>query len=95
MVAQRPYKSSHSPFEILAEFSRNRFSDLDFHIISVFLENIPRQFIGKYATLTDGRTARIESINPNDLEYPIVSVDKRLVKTNKFLKCVTVDNFTA
>jgi HD-GYP domain-containing protein (c-di-GMP phosphodiesterase class II) len=95
MVAQRPYKSSHSPFEILAEFSRNRFSDLDFHIISVFLENIPRQFIGKYATLTDGRTARIESINPNDLEYPIVSVDKHLVKTSKFLKCVTVDNFTA
>ena len=94
MVAKRPYKDSHSPFQILAEFSRSRFSDLDMHVVSAFLENIPGQFMGKQAQLSDGRIARIQFLNPNDFEYPIVSVDNRLVKTNKFLKCVSVDSFT-
>ncbi|MGN1349693.1 MAG: HD-GYP domain-containing protein [Anaerovoracaceae bacterium] len=94
MVAKRPYKDSHSPFEILSEFSKSRFSDLDIHVVSVFLEKVPSQFMGKQALLSDGRTARIQYLNPNDFEYPIVSVDKRLIKTNKYLRCVAVDSFS-
>lgn len=85
---------THSPFEILSEFSKSHFSDLDIHVVSVFLEKVPSQFMGKQALLSDGRTARIQYLNPNDFEYPIVSVDRRLVKTNKYLKCVAVDSFS-
>ena len=94
MISKRPYKEAHSPFEILAEFSRSRYSDLDIHIVSTFLENIPQHFIGKRAVLSDGRSARITHLNPNDFEYPIVNVDNKLIKTNKFLKCVAVDSFS-
>ena len=94
MVSKRPYKDSHSPFEILAEFSKSRYSDLDIHVVAAFLENVPKQYMGKQALLSDGRTARIQFLNPNDFEYPIVSVDRGLVKTNKFLKCVSVDSFS-
>ena len=94
MISKRPYKDPHSPFEILAEFSRSRYSDLDIHIVSTFLENIPQHFIGKRAVLSDGRSARITYLNPNDFEYPIVNVDNRLIKTNKFLKCIAVDSFS-
>lgn len=94
MISKRPYKEAHSPFEILAEFSRSRYSDLDIHIVSTFLANIPQHFIGKRAVLSDGRSARITHLNPNDFEYPIVNVDNKLIKTNKFLKCVAVDSFS-
>lgn len=94
MVSKRPYKESHSPLEILAEFSRSRYSDLDMHIIEAFLENIPKHFMGKRGLLSDGRVCRITYMNPNDFEFPIVLVDDKLMKTNKFLRCVAVNSFS-
>lgn len=94
MVSKRPYKPAHSPFHIMAEFSRSRFSDLDLQIVDVFLSNVPKYFIGKRVLLSDGRYARVNYINHNDFEFPIVRIGDQLIKTNKYLRCVEVDSFT-
>lgn len=93
MVSKRPYKNGHSPFEILEEFSASRFSDLDIKIVNALLHNLPKEFLGKKTLLSDGRIGTVISISPLDYAHPIVRVDNQLIKTNKYLTCLTVDDF--
>jgi len=93
MVAQRPYKDRHSPFDILAEFALNKFSNLDISIVNIFLERMPQALIGKRVLLSDGNTAEVVYINPQNFSYPIVNVDGKLISTNPSLRCVAMDNF--
>lgn len=95
MVSKRPYKEMHSPFDVLAEFSASRFSDLDYKVINVLLKRMPKIFYGKEVLLSDGRVGTVASLNARDLAYPIVQVGKEYIKTYKYLKCVAVDNFIA
>lgn len=90
MVAQRVYKAAHSPFEVLDEFSKDRFSNLDTHLINIFLINMTRELSGKSVKLSDGRTGKVVYINSNNYAYPVVSIDGEITETNDALKCLYV-----
>jgi HD-GYP domain-containing protein (c-di-GMP phosphodiesterase class II) len=95
MVAKRVYKDSHSPFEILDEFAFHKFSNLDIGIVNVFLEKMPTALLGKSVLLSDGRTAKVSYINPQNFSYPIVEFEGKLLSTGPGLHCVAMDNFLA
>jgi HD-GYP domain-containing protein (c-di-GMP phosphodiesterase class II) len=90
MVARRVYKEAHSPFEILDEFSRDKFSNLDTHLINVFLTNMPQELAGKKVELSDGRIGRVVYINRNKFAFPFVQIGDDVIETNEDLKCLCV-----
>jgi len=93
MVAKRSYKSAHSPFEILEEFTLHKFSDLDIGIVNVFLDKMPSVLTGKNVLLSDGRTAKVVYVNPYNFAYPIVEIDGAMLSTGPGLQCVSLENF--
>lgn len=95
MVAKRAYKDRNSPFDILAEFSFHKFSNLDIGIVNVFLDRIPSALLGKNVLLSDGRIAKVVYINPQDFSFPIVEIDGKLLSTGLGLKCIAMENFLA
>lgn len=90
MVSERVYKTIHSPFEVLDEFSRGRFSNLDTKLINVFLSNMPLELVGKRALLTDGRIGTVMYVNQNKYAYPLVKIGEEFITTNENLKCVSI-----
>lgn len=90
MVAKRSYKSSHSPFEVLDEFSRGRFSNLDMQLINIFLSNLPSELINKKVILSNGSVGMVLYVNPNNYAYPIVKVDDEIIATSDELKCISI-----
>ncbi len=90
MAAKRIYKKASSPFDILAEFAKDKFSGLDPRFVNVFLKNIPKEFIGKKVSLSNGTTGIVHFINTEDFAYPFVNVDGEIIKTSKDLKCVRI-----
>ena len=89
MISKRVYKSSNSPFEVLDEFSRGKFSNLDPHLIDVFLQRMPGELIGKRILLSDGRVGTVVFVNPREYLYPIVNIDDNIIKTNEKLRCLS------
>ena len=90
MVSKRIYKDAQSPFDVLDEFSRGRFSNLDTHLINVFLQNMPSELLGKKVVLTDGRIGKVAYVNANKYAFPLINVDGEIIQTNEKLKCLCV-----
>lgn len=90
MVAKRVYKRSNSPFDVLDEFSKGRYSNLDTSIVNVFLENMPKELIGKSVTLSNGEIGIIRYINPKDFTHPLIDVHGEIIKIGDSLKCLYV-----
>ncbi len=88
MCSKRVYKPLNSPFEVLEEFSTGRFSDLDTHVINVFLENMPKELVGKRMLMSDDRIGTVVYVNPNKYLYPIVQIDEQVITTSENLKCI-------
>lgn len=87
MVAKRPYKRAHSPFEILDLFSKNAFSELDMRITKLFLERMPSELVDKAVLMSDGTIGKIVYVNPYNYRYPVVSVDGNKFVTNSNIYC--------
>lgn len=92
MVSRRVYKPENSPFAILTEFARERYSHLDYSIVDVFLRNMPLEFVGKSVLLSDGEIAEVAYVNQNKLSYPIVKTKEGLIPTGPDLYCVSMSN---
>lgn len=92
MVSKRSYRAEQSPFAILNEFSRERYSALDYNIVSVFLRNMPQEFVGKSVVLSNGEIAEVAYVNGRDLSYPMVRTANGLVNTGPELYCVSMRN---
>ncbi|MCX7714137.1 MAG: HD-GYP domain-containing protein [Clostridia bacterium] len=92
MITRRVYKDPHSPFEVLEEFSKGSFTDLDLDIVKVFLTKMPFELIGKSVLLSDGSIGKVVYIDPDDFAYPLVQIGPKVVQTNKTIKCVCMCN---
>lgn len=88
MISRRSYKNAHSPFEILEQFSKGSFTNLDLDIVSVFLKNMPNELLGKSVLLSNGMVGKVKFIDPDDFCYPIVTVGNDVITTNTHLKCI-------
>ena len=90
MVSKRCYKDPVSPFEILHMLSVNKFSDLDYKLVSLFLEVVPMLLIRKPVILSDGRIGIVVYVRRDNYQYPVVKVEDRLIITNENCKCVSI-----
>jgi len=90
MVAKRTYKDAHSPFQILAEFSDGRYSELDIKLVNVFLEAMTTELIGKGVLLSNGDVGKVVYVNPSNFEYPYVDVRGKRMATNADFYCVAL-----
>lgn len=88
MISARSYKNAHSPFEILEQFSKGSFTNLDLDLVSIFLENMPNELLGKSVLLSNGLVGKVSFIDPADFCYPIVTVGDDVITTNQHLKCI-------
>lgn len=90
MVSKRSYKDPITPFEVLAQFSQERFSSLDPEIVDIFLRNLPNTLVGRRVLLSNNEIGKVVYINPADFAFPVVRVGTRIVVTNPSLKCVSL-----
>lgn len=92
MVSKRCYKDEHSPFEILAQLQESRFSNLDVHIVNIFLKNITYLFVGMKVLLSNGKHAEVLFISPNDFANPVVKIGEEVITTGDDLKCISAES---
>lgn len=90
MVAKRTYKDAQSPFVVLDEFYRNKFSDLDIRLVDIFLEHMAGEMIGKQTILSDGRMAEVVFIEKSNFLYPMVKCNGEVINTSPNLRCETL-----
>lgn len=90
MVSKRCYKEANTPFKILAEFERNRFSQLDPQIVGIFLKNIPSILIGTQVLLSTHERGEVVFVSPHDYEYPFVRIGNQVIKTDSDNQCISI-----
>lgn len=88
MVSKRCYKEAVTPFEILAQFKEKLFSNLDYDIVNIFLENIAYLLVGMRIQLSNGETGEVVFVKPSDYAHPIVKVGSRIFTTDPSCQCI-------
>ncbi len=83
MIAKRSYKKAFSPFAILNEFSKGRFSDLDMKLVNIFLELIPMELVGREVLMSNGEIAEVVYVSSTNFLYPLVKLDGEVKPTDE------------
>jgi len=84
MSSKRPY---HDPIpfqEIVTQMRQGKFGELNPQIVSLFLENIMKNLVGKPVVLTDGRVGEVIYLNPHSIETPLVKVDDEFLDLSQY-----------
>jgi len=90
IVSQRSYKVARSPFAVMALLKESSGKQFDPALIDIFMKSMPHELAGKEVLLSDGSVGTISSIDPNNIEYPIVDISGNKVRTNKNLHCTSM-----
>ncbi len=90
MISTRCYKDANSPFLILDQLANDKFSDLDFDLIGLFLKKMPEEMIGKSVLLSNGSIGKVKYIDVHKWKYPIIEVDGQVVPTTDDLYCISI-----
>ena len=88
MISQRAYKPPKSPFSILAMLVSLSGMELDTRLVNLFIQKMPVELIGKQIEMSDGSVGVVRSFDLNDIEYPMIEINGRVIKTNKQLYCL-------
>ncbi|OAB26517.1 phosphohydrolase [Paenibacillus macquariensis subsp. defensor] len=83
MSSKRPYHDPIPFHEIVSQMRRGIFGELDPTIVSVFLDNIMKRMVGENVVLTDGRMGEVVSLNPHNIETPLIKVDDEFIDLSK------------
>lgn len=75
MTADRCYRAGICPFEVIAQFQREKPGRYDTAYLPVLLENIAHAYIGCDALLSDGSKGVISMINASDLSCPLIRLE--------------------
>lgn len=75
MTANRIYRPKLCPFEVIREFERNVFGELDTKYLLIFLKNIANTYVDAPVRLNDGREGVVIFINSQNLSKPIVRLN--------------------
>ncbi|MBD0382727.1 HD-GYP domain-containing protein [Paenibacillus sedimenti] len=79
MISDRVYQQKRDLLFVLKELHRMSFGQLDPKITQVFIRNMIPNFIGKKASLNDGRTGTIVMTNPSDFFKPLIKIKNEFV----------------
>ena len=91
MVSRRVYKEPRSPFQIMSQLRNLSGTELDPLIVDTFIKNMPKELLNKPVLLSDGETAIINEIDPEDLEYPYVRIGDKIIKTDSTIYCTSME----
>lgn len=83
MSSKRPYHEMMPFHEVVRRLRKGFFGELDPHIVSVFLQNIINNLVGRQVLLTDGRWGEVVYINPTDDTNPLVKIDNSFLDLSK------------
>lgn len=83
MSSKRPYHNPIPHHEIINQMRKGIYGDLDPVIVSVFLDNITTRMVGENVVLTDGRIGEVVSLNPHNIETPLVKIFDQFVDLSK------------
>jgi HD-GYP domain-containing protein (c-di-GMP phosphodiesterase class II) len=83
MSSKRPYHNPMPFHEIVSQMRKGIFGELDPNIVSVFLDNIVNRMIGQNIVLTDGRIGEVISLNPHDIETPLIKINDEFIDLSK------------
>ncbi|MCL2014023.1 MAG: HD-GYP domain-containing protein [Oscillospiraceae bacterium] len=87
MVSRRVYKEPQSPFSVLAMLRKLKNTEFDANVVDVFLNNMQKELIGKTIMLSNGKKGIVHEIDLDDIEYPYICADNKLIKTNGEINC--------
>ena len=90
MVSQRCYKTANSPFKVLQQLETEQFSGLDTRLVKLFIEQMPKELVGKSVFMSDGSIGVVRLINENNMEFPVVEIGGEVMLTNKDLYCLSM-----
>ncbi len=79
LTSDRVYKYKDSPFNAADHLREQSFLSLDPEIVSVFLKNMSKFYVGNKVLLSDGSIGIIVYIYPQNTTKPIVRVDDRFI----------------
>jgi HD-GYP domain-containing protein (c-di-GMP phosphodiesterase class II) len=83
MSSERPYHKPLPFYEILSQIRKGIFGELDPNIVSVFLDNIVKRMVGENVVLTDGRVGEVVSLNPHNIETPLIKIKDEFIDLSK------------
>lgn len=83
MTQDRIYKEKVSPFETFEMFLTEGIRQFDYHLLYNFMKHIAPFYIGTNVELTNGEIGEIVYIPPQDIVYPILSVNSVYVDLSK------------
>jgi len=87
IVAQRAYQGAQSPFKALSILEKLSNTELDGEVTQAFIENIPKDLVGKPVMMSDGTIGIVQDFDLNDIAHPTVELNGRSFKTNNNLFC--------
>jgi HD-GYP domain-containing protein (c-di-GMP phosphodiesterase class II) len=68
----RPYRERMCPFEVIRMLEVGMYGELDTEMLLIFLRHIAANYVGAWATLSNGAEAKIVFIHPTNISKPIV-----------------------
>jgi putative nucleotidyltransferase with HDIG domain len=90
MMANKVYRPRQSSFHVFDVFMNDKLNgNLDFEMVSAFLERISGDFVGKRVKLDNGQSGKIIFMNPVDYSRPMVQVGKLIINTETDRVAVT------
>lgn len=83
MTSDRCYRASVSPFTVAEEMMRAASTHLDVEVVSIFLQNISRFFVGNDVELSNGAVGSVVMVNPYSVSRPLVKLQHDFVDLSK------------
>ena len=90
IVSHSSYRKPQSPFKALSILKEQSNTALDADVVRVFIENIPKDLVGKPVMMSDGTIGIIREYDLIDIAHPTVELSGRTVKTDDKLFCVSM-----
>lgn len=75
MTSDRCYRASVSPFTVADEMLRAASTHLDVEVVSVFLQNVSRFFVGNEVELNTGHIGSVVMVNPYAVSRPLIKTE--------------------
>ena len=83
MTSNRCYQQGVSPFTVAEEMLRISSHHLDVEIVSLFLQNISRFFVGNRVELSNGEYGSVVMLNPSSLARPLIRLEEDFIDLAK------------
>jgi len=90
MVSQRAYKKPRSPFSIMAMLAGLGDKELDAGLVGIFIKSMPQELMDKPVVMSDGGVGIVRSFDPEDIEYPMIEVEGRVIKSSDKIYCTSM-----